>query len=138
MSASARCIATTQAGKPCPMPKWGNSEYCVGHDPAITKEQRDEWRKRPSLRAAPDYDTMSPSNIIEYVSKKVHDFEEKYGHTTEIMPVIAELLRVALAAHKLMHDKNELRKTGTKTEGPRKIRIVRDELSDAGAAADAV
>lgn len=133
MAKGVLCISTTKKGLPCPTPRHGVSDYCVGHDPAITKEMRQTWIKKSAGRPHPthaEYRFMNAQEIIEYASNKIGRLEEKYGDSIEAVPCIAEFLRVLIQANRILRDKDALRLKKDTGSGLRTVRIVRDEPLD--------
>lgn len=115
------------------------SDYCIGHDPAISTEMRNSWRRKSTGIPRPkhaDYRFMNAQEIIAYASDKIATLEKKYGDSLEVMPFISDFLRVLIQANRILKDKDELRLKKDKDSGPRSIRIVRDE-PDAVRAANA-
>lgn len=102
------CIATTKAGKPCCFPKALGTEYCVPHNPAITEDQRQEWRKK---RTGAHPRSTTSKTVVKYKSKedlltilstRFDKFLERFGDTVsiEVEEVICDMARTYCAVLK--------------------------------------
>ncbi len=95
------CIATTKAGNLCNFTKALSSDYCVPHNPAITHEQRQEWRKRrtgahPRRVTATKVTTYkSREELLSILSVRMDKFIERFGDTVnvEVEQVICDMAR---------------------------------------------
>lgn len=99
------CIATTKAGKPCGFVKALGTDYCVPHNPAITQEQRNEWRKKrlkpkefyseKAKRAHGHRHTKSRADILEILSMRFDKFLAQFGDVVniEVEQIICDMAR---------------------------------------------
>ena len=71
---------------------------------------------------------MTPQAIVDYVSRKVSDLQQLHGEDPAYQPIIADFLKVATQANRLLQTKQEKAATKEAT-GVRSIRLVRDEES---------
>ena len=80
------CHGTNKAGNPCGFAKALGTDYCVVHNPAITEEQRQEWRKRRNGGTNPrkpvalvEHHYKSRAELLEILSKRIDTFLERFG-----------------------------------------------------------
>lgn len=87
------CAGTTKHGTPCGFAHQKESLYCIAHDPAISDEQRNQWRKlpkrprtgpmgRPPLKPEAQY--KSREEILEILSKRLDIWMEKFGNILSV------------------------------------------------------
>ena len=79
-----------------------NSGYCIGHDPEVTSEVRQEWRDGKGMpRLSGRRKLRTAEDIIEWIEGIVFQFEEKAPVlTADVISVYADLARVLIQAIK--------------------------------------
>ena len=118
------CIATTKAGGRCGFVKSRGTDYCVPHDPAITHEQRQEWRKkrtgahpRPSTALKPK--TKSKTDLLAILSTRFDKFLERFGDMVnpEIEQTICDMARTYIAVLKTESAEGDAKTHGWRMKG---------------------
>jgi hypothetical protein len=98
------CTALTKAGEPCGFVKALGAEFCVPHNPAITKEQRQEWRKRrvnpPAIRHKRHIKTRE--DLLEILSVRFDKYLEKFGDmvSSDVEQTMCDMARTYIAVLK--------------------------------------
>ena len=104
-----RCKGTKKDGSPCTAWPTNNvtQGYCFGHDPGITSEMRSGFAKGtlniPKLTGRRRLRTID--DLKEWAEEMVHDIEEKYPNTIEVVEVKVNIARLLLTA---IREENEI------------------------------
>lgn len=96
-----KCVATTKAGKPCPMHPLKGEKYCLGHSKSLSPELRDKWRRAsggiPKLSGpiAKKAAVKSREDILGLLSHRLDLVTERYRDMTnpEVEDMICNICR---------------------------------------------
>lgn len=104
------CHGLNKAGKRCRMPHQRGKLYCVPHDPEITKEQMQEWRKRPRKpkllpmgRVSTPGAYFTREEILEILTKRLKVWMATFGEVLQpgVDDAICDLCRTYAAVAKV-------------------------------------
>lgn len=95
------CTAKNKKGEPCGFTHRTGSAFCTVHDPTITDEQRDEWRRNKKGKKYVTQKTKAKSRqeLLEILSGRLDMFLENHGHTSsvEVEMTICDMARTYIA-----------------------------------------
>lgn len=94
------CRGITKLGKPCPMKVGDKREYCPPHDPNITEEQRQEWRKLGGRNCAGLNHTRgpkTPEEMLAVFAKRLDIFLAKLSEESSTAEEIFVMCNAAKA-----------------------------------------
>jgi len=99
------CTSKNKKGEPCGFPKRHGSEFCTVHDTSITKEQRDEWRRRKTGGKHQTFrrHIKTKEQLLEILSGRFDVFLERFGSVVapEVEQTLCEMARTYVAVLKV-------------------------------------
>lgn len=94
------CAGTKKDGTPCGFAHQKGKLYCISHDPEVSEEQKQAWRKVPRKPRLLPMGTQkrnyySREEILQILSKRIKVWMDRFGEmvTPEIDDAICDLCR---------------------------------------------
>lgn len=106
---SDHCQGTKKDGRPCGFAQQKDRPFCIQHDPAISAEQKQAWRKVPRKpRVAPmgvqaTFVYKSREEILQILSKRLDVWVKAFGEVLQpgVDDAICDLCRTYAAVAKV-------------------------------------
>lgn len=118
------CKGVKKDGTPCPMRVGEKRDYCPPHDPSISEEQRQEWRKLGGRAAAGIPHTRgpkTPEEMLAVFAKRLDIFLSKCSDTSssaeEILVMCHAAKAFATIYDRTKDGKKEAEDEGAKSQG---------------------
>lgn len=102
------CAGTKRDGTPCGFAKQKNKQFCISHDPEVSEEQKNAWRKLPrkprllpmGVQATQYY---TREEILEILSKRIKVWMDRFGDLINpgVDDAICDLCRTYAAVAKV-------------------------------------